>query len=163
GRSPYPARRRGGWGDIVGVILGGGGITVGNGGGGGGAGTSREEYERAGEYLRGLADETGGRLYNADDIRFLEEAFTNIADELRQQYQLGYHPSRQSQAQERRQIKVRVKRPNLVVRARDSYVYRPTGEAPAANTAQDNTNTRPPELRGRHFNNAVERGGTRER
>src|SRR5436305_4537251 len=161
GRSPYPSRRRGGWGDIVGVILGGGGITVGNGGGGGGAGTSRGDYERAGEYLRGLADETGGRLYNADDIRFLEEAFTNIADELRQQYQLGYYPSRQSQAQERRQIKVRVKRPNLVVRARDSYVYRPTGDAPPSNTAQDNT-SRPPELQRRHFN-AVEGGGTRER
>ena len=161
GRSPYPSRRRGGWGDIVGVILG-GGVTIGNGGGGGGgAGTSRGDYERAGEYLRGLADETGGRLYNADDIRFLEEAFTNIADELRQQYQLGYYPSRQSQTQEQRQIKVRVKRPNLVVRARDSYVYRPTGDAPPANTAQDNT-SRPPELRGRHFNNAVEGGGTRE-
>ena len=161
GRSPYPSRRRGGWGDIVGVILGGGGVTIGNGGGGGGAGTSRGDYARAGEYLRGLAEETGGRLYNADDIRFLEEAFTNIADELRQQYQLGYYPARQSQAQERRQIKVRVKRPNLVVRARDSYVYRPTGDAPPANTAQDNT-TRPPELRGRHFNNAVESGGTKE-
>src|SRR5437588_999629 len=160
GRNPYPSRRRGGWGDIVGVILG-GGVTIGNGGGGGGgAGTSRGDYERAGEYLHGLADETGGRLYNADDIRVLEEAFTNIADELRQQYQLGYYPSRQSQTQEQRQIKVRVKRPNLVVRARDSYVYRPTGDAPPANTAQDDT-SRPPELRGRHFNNTGARGGTK--
>ena len=91
----------------------------------------------------------------------MEEAFTNIADELRQQYQLGYYPSRQSQAQERRQIKVRVKRPNLVVRARDSYIYRPTGDAPPSNTAQDNT-SRPPELQRRHFNNAVEGGGTKE-
>jgi hypothetical protein len=63
--------------------------------------------------------------------------------------------------QERRLIKVRVKRPNLVVRARDSYVYRPEGgAAPDSNTAQD-TNTRRPELRPRQFI-AGERGGTRD-
>ena len=54
------------------------------------------------------------------------------------------------QSQEQRQIKVRVKRPNLVVRARDSYVYKPTGSAPPSNTAQDNTQ-HPLELRGRYF------------
>jgi VWFA-related protein len=157
GRNPYPTRRKPGLGDIVGVILGGGGVTVG--GGGGGAGTSRADYERAGEYLRQLAAETGGRHHNGDDLRNVEEAFTNIAEELRRQYSLGYYPSRQSQAQERRQIKVRVKRPNLVVRARDSYVYKPEGDAPATNTAQD-TNTRPqaPELRPQQFSAVGVRG-----
>jgi Ca-activated chloride channel family protein len=150
GRNPYPTHRRGGLGDILGsIILGGGGVTIGNGGGGGG-GTSRADYERAGAYLHGLADETGGRLYNADTLGNVEQAFTSIADELREQYQLGYYPSRQSQSQEQRQIKVRVKRPNLVVRARDSYVYKPTGSAPPSNTAQDNTQ-RPLELRGHYF------------
>ncbi|MDT7781137.1 MAG: hypothetical protein QOC99_3649, partial [Acidobacteriota bacterium] len=161
GRNPYPTRRKPGLGDIIGVILGGGGVTVGGGGGGGGAGTSRADYERAGEYLRELAAETGGRHHNADDMRNVEEAFRNIAEELRRQYSLGYYPSRQSQVQERRLIKVRVKRPNLVVRARDSYVYRPEGgAAPDSNTAQD-TNTRRPELRPRQFI-AGERGGTRD-
>jgi VWFA-related protein len=151
GRSPYPTRRRPGLGDVIGIILGGGGVTVG-GGGGGGVGTSRADYERAGEYLRGLAAETGGRHHNADDLRYLEEAFTNIAEELRRQYSLGYYPSRQSQAQERRLIKVRVKRPSLVVRARDSYVYRPAGGGPDTNTAQDTNARRPaPELRPRQF------------
>jgi hypothetical protein len=94
-------------------------------------------------------------------MRNVEEAFRNIAEELRRQYSLGYYPSRQSQVQERRLIKVRVKRPNLVVRARDSYVYRPEGgAAPDSNTAQD-TNTRRPELRPRQFI-AGERGGTRD-
>jgi hypothetical protein len=101
-----------------------------------------------------LADETGGRHHNAEDIRYVEEAFTNIAEELRRQYSLGYYPSRQAQTQERRQIRVRVKRPNLVVRARDSYIYRPDGSqgAPASNTAQDSNTRRPaPELRRRPF------------
>jgi VWFA-related protein len=159
-----PGRRRNpGWGDVVGIILG-GGVTIGNGGGGrgggGGAGTTRGDYQRAGEYLRRLAEETGGRHHDAADLNYLEEAFTNIAEELRRQYSLGYYPSRQSQSEERRQIKVRVRRPNLVVRARDSYVYRPDGPAPDSTTARDNT-TRParPELRPRQFD--VYSGGTR--
>jgi hypothetical protein len=96
-------------------------------------------------------------------MRNVEQAFNNIAEELRRQYSLGYYPSRQSQAEERRQIKVRVRRPNLVVRARDSYVYRPDGgAAPTSTTAQDNTNpqrTRP-ELRPRQLD--AERGGLKE-
>ncbi|MFN2416393.1 MAG: hypothetical protein ABR603_14730 [Pyrinomonadaceae bacterium] len=138
-------------------------MTVGGGGGGrggGGTGTTRGDYDRAGEYLRRLASSTGGRHHDANDLRNVEQAFNNIAEELRRQYSLGYYPSRQSQAAEQRQIKVRVRRPNLVVRARDSYVYRPDG-APATNTARDNTNTRQsaPVLRPRQFD--AERGGTR--
>ncbi|HEX6185019.1 MAG TPA: VWA domain-containing protein [Pyrinomonadaceae bacterium] len=166
GSNRYPRRRNPGWGDVIGVILG-GGVTIGGGGGGGGRGgggrTSRGGYEQSGAYLRGLADATGGRHHDAEDLRNVEQAFNNIAEELRRQYSLGYYPSRQSQAEERRQIKVRVRRPNLVVRARDSYVYRPDGgSAPASTTAQDNTNTQRtrPELRPRQLD--AERGGTRE-
>jgi Ca-activated chloride channel family protein len=146
GPSRYP-RRRPGWGDILGgIILGGGGVTIGR-GGGGGVGTSREDYRRGGEYLRRLAEVTGGRLHDARDLNYLEQAFTNIAEELRRQYSLGYYPSRQSQAAERRQIRVRVRRPNLVVRARDSYVYRPDGNGPDATTADTNTRQSAPVLR----------------
>lgn len=135
GGGGYPRRGGSGIGDIIGVIIGGG--TYPSGRGGGGAGTSRGEYVLAGEYLRALADETGGRHYGAESMGNIEQAFTNIAEELRQQYQLGYYPARQSQASERRQIKVRVKRPNLVVRARDNYLYKPAGtNAPADATAQ---------------------------
>ncbi|HEX8148301.1 MAG TPA: VWA domain-containing protein [Pyrinomonadaceae bacterium] len=149
GPNRYPrrggGRRNPGWGDILGgIILGGGNVRIGGGGGGGGAGTTRADYERGGEYLRRLAEATGGRHHDAQDLNYIEQAFTNIAEELRRQYSLGYYPSRQSQAQERRQIRVRVRRPNLVVRARDSYVYRPDGgTSPDATTAQENTNPRP--------------------
>jgi VWFA-related protein len=151
GPNRYPGRRGGGrrnpgWGDILGgIILGGGNVRIGGGGGGGGggAGSTRADYERGGEYLRRLAEATGGRSYDAQDISYIQQAFSNIAEELRRQYSLGYYPSRQAQAQERRQIRVRVRRPNLVVRARDSYVYRPDGgTGPDATTAQGNTNTR---------------------
>jgi VWFA-related protein len=160
GRNPYPTgNKKPGWGDVIGIIIGGGGVSTG--GGGGGTGTTRGEYERAGEYLRQLATMTGGRHFPADDLRNVEEAFTNIAEELRRQYSLGYYPSRQSQVAERRQIKVRVKRPNLVVRARDSYVYKPAGGAtPTDATAQDKAAPQqsPPVIRKHDFG-----GGTQER
>ncbi|HKG14803.1 MAG TPA: hypothetical protein VKB12_15860, partial [Pyrinomonadaceae bacterium] len=132
---PWPGNTGGVLGDLGRIIIGGGNVRIG-GGGGGGAGTSRGDYRRGADYLRRLADATGGRHHNANDIRYLENAFTNIAEELRRQYSLGYYPSRQSQASERRQIRVRVKRPNLVVRARDSYIYKPSSGAPADSTAR---------------------------
>jgi len=164
GPTRYPRRRRGrGIGGILGdIIIGGVIIGGGNpypGGGGGGRGSSPDDYRRAGEYLRRLAEMTGGRHHDAADLYHLERSFTNIAEELRRQYSLGYYPSRQSAAAERRQIRVRVKRPNLVVRARDSYLYRPTGAGRADDTAQDATPRSPaaPELRPRQF--ARGRGG----
>lgn len=55
----------------------------------------------------------------------ISEAFSQIAEELRRQYSLGYYPKPPGQAGQRRQIKVRVNQPNLVVVARDSYIYSP--------------------------------------
>lgn len=126
-----PVGRRPNIGDIIGVIVGGGVRTT----RGGGPGSSPEDYRRGGEYLRRLSDLTGGRHHDADNLYNLERAFTSIAEELRRQYSLGYYPSKQTQASERRQIRVRVKRPNLVVRARDSYVYKPAS-VPKTNYAQ---------------------------
>lgn len=165
GGGRYPRRGGTSIGDVIGVILGGGGYPSGRGGGGGGGGVygggaSRGDYERAGAYLRALADDTGGRHYAAETMGNINEAFTSIAEELRQQYQLGYYPARQAQAQERRQIKVRVKRPNLVVRARDSYVYKPAGAGQPADTAAQDGSAQPsaPVLRKHDF--AAARGGT---
>jgi Ca-activated chloride channel family protein len=124
----YPSRRRGGGiGDILGGIFG-GGVIIGGGrgggwpGGGGPGGTSRADYERGDQYLHDLARVTGARLYNADDQN-LNYAFQMVAEELRRQYSLGYYPKKTPQPGERRGIKVRVNRPELVVRTRDSYVF----------------------------------------
>jgi VWFA-related protein len=86
-------------------------------------GTTKAEYDRADHYLHALADKTGGRLYQANDTTQLAEAFTRIAEELRRQYSLGYYPKTEnSEVSERRQIRVKVRQPNLAVKARDSYV-----------------------------------------
>jgi VWFA-related protein len=86
-------------------------------------GTTKADYDRADHYLHALADKTGGRLYQANDTTQLAEAFKRIAEELRRQYGLGYYPkTNNSEANERRQIRVKVRQPNLAVKARDSYL-----------------------------------------
>jgi len=85
-------------------------------------GTSKADYDRADKYLHSLADETGGRLYQANDTAQLANAFSRIAEELRRQYSIGYYPkSDNADDNARREIKVRVKRSDLAVKARDSY------------------------------------------
>ena len=44
------------------------------------------------------------------------------AEELRRQYSIGYYPEINGERGERRQIRVRVARPNVVVRAKSSYI-----------------------------------------
>jgi VWFA-related protein len=86
-------------------------------------GTSKADYDRADQYLHGLADKTGGRLYQANNTAQLAEAFTRISEELRRQYTLGYYPKSSSAADgNRRQIRVHVNKPDVAVKARDSYV-----------------------------------------
>jgi len=75
-------------------------------------------------YLRTLAEKTGGRFYKADDLSDVGPAFEAITAELGVQYSLGYYP-KENPANGERTIRVRVRYPNLVVRARDSYATVP--------------------------------------
>jgi VWFA-related protein len=115
-------RRGGGWGDLAGIILGGGGGGGGRRRGGWGGGSSSQEYETGRKYLQALAQNSGGRSFDAPTISNLDAAFSGIAEELRRQYSLGYYPENVGQSGERRRISVRVARPNLVVRAKSSYI-----------------------------------------
>ena len=87
------------------------------------SGATQADYDRADQYLQGMAEKTGGRLYRANDPTQLAQAFTSIAEELRRQYSIGYYPQNGgASTDERRLIKVTVKRPNVAVRARNSYM-----------------------------------------
>lgn len=81
-----------------------------------------KEYAVGSNYLRSLAEKTGGRLYSADNLSDVPAAFNAITEELGRQYSLGYYPKNQAAAGETRDIKVRTRQPNLIVRARESYV-----------------------------------------
>lgn len=88
-------------------------------------GSTKADYERADQYLRSMAERTGGRLHKANDMTQLGQAFSSIAEELRRQYSLGYYPQNgTAQPDERREIKVSVQKSNVAVRARNSYLRR---------------------------------------
>jgi Ca-activated chloride channel family protein len=73
-----------------------------------------------------LAILTGGRSFHARDLQGLDATLQTIASQLREQYLLGYSPSRPPVrgANEWRSITVRVKKTGLSVRARDGYYVR---------------------------------------
>lgn len=87
-------------------------------------------YARGNRYLNLMAARTGGRFYYADTLRRLTEVFTHIAQELRQQYSIGYYPKNQLVNTEQRQLKVQVSLPGVVVRARRSYLFKPAHGKP---------------------------------
>jgi Ca-activated chloride channel family protein len=86
-------------------------------------GTSKKEYILGKRYIEDLAAITGGRVYTAESNAVnLTRTFESIAEELRRQYNIGYYPQEVGENGQRKQIRVRVNRPNLIVRARDSYI-----------------------------------------
>jgi Ca-activated chloride channel family protein len=94
-----------------------------------------KKYAVSESYMRELAEKTGGRFYRAEGLADTEQAFAAITGELGMQYSLGYYPKGTVTAGAQRSIKVSVRQPNLVVRARDSYI---TGAAGAKSTAGGN-------------------------
>lgn len=122
GGGNWPGSRRGGGvtiGDILAQIMRGGTIQM----GGGYPGTANAgEYAKGKQYLESLALNSGGRAFEATSMMNLEASFSGIAEELRRQYSLGYYPETIGQAGERKQIRIRVMRPDVSVRAKNFYI-----------------------------------------
>jgi VWFA-related protein len=74
--------------------------------------------------LREITDDSGGRTEIVNDINDLDPAVASIADELSQQYYLGY-PSPGHRDGRWHTIRVEVRDPSLKVRARKGYVATP--------------------------------------
>ena len=78
-------------------------------------------YKEADEYLDQLAQLSGGIVERADELIDLKASFRRIADELRQQYLLGYYPANKTKADQDRKVDILVTRPGLRVRTRPVY------------------------------------------
>lgn len=87
-------------------------------------------YARADRYLHLLTDKSGGRFFYAATLDHLTEIFTLIAKELREQYSVGFYPKNQDPDAGKRLIKVSVTAPGVEVRARRSYLYKPSPNNP---------------------------------
>lgn len=86
-------------------------------------GEREEDYRQAKDFTEQLANQTGGRVYRVSSATNLTGAFANIADELRKIYSLGYYPNGERKSGARYSLKVRVYRPDLVIRARSNYIW----------------------------------------
>lgn len=86
-------------------------------------GERKSDYSAANLFLSQIADQSGGRVYRVSNSRDLNNAFAKIADELRKIYSLGYYPKGERQNGANYSIRVRVYRPNLLIQARNKYVW----------------------------------------
>ncbi len=82
--------------------------------------TLNKLYYEADEYLRAITSCTGGRVYLADTFSNTRSAFASIADELRNQYLIGYY-SKANRDGKYHKIKVESIRKEVEVRARPGY------------------------------------------
>jgi Ca-activated chloride channel family protein len=98
----------------------------------GGRGSSPAEHEKGKQYLAALSQYSGGRAFDAVDLKNIEAAFAGVAEELRRQYSVGYYSNKEGQPGDRKQIKIQVVRPGSVVRAKTTYVVKdkPVREPP---------------------------------
>ena len=78
------------------------------------------------DVARKMAEETGGRVIDVGSMKHLQEAFHQIAEELRDQYTLSYYPSNAARDGKFRKIKVETIDKELKVLARRGY-YAPKG------------------------------------
>jgi len=68
-----------------------------------------------------MADETGGRMIDVRSDKALQQAFTTISEELRQQYVIGYYPTNTAHDGGFRKIRVETVKPGEKVLARKGY------------------------------------------
>jgi VWFA-related protein len=78
-------------------------------------------YGEADSYLLTITARTGGRVYLADSFDDTRAAFTAIADELRNQYLIGYYPTTSRRDGKYHKIKLELARKGVEVRARPGY------------------------------------------
>ena len=84
-------------------------------------GARAEDYARGRFYLEEMARVTGGKMFRSEQTG-LAAALEGIANELGNSYVIGFYPNAAGQDGEKRSLKVRINRPAVAVRARDSYI-----------------------------------------
>ena len=107
--------RRGGWGGGM------GGMGGGMGRHGGGYPRPQESRPDGKKILERLSKETGGRFFEASKKHPIDETFSQIQEELRNQYSLGYTPDPPDNEPGYHKIILTTKKKDLTVQARDGY------------------------------------------
>ena len=89
--------------------------------GGGGGPRQREARVDGKKILEQISKETGGRLFEVSKKDTVEQIYSQIEDELRNQYDLGFTPTEQAGAAGYHKIQLTTKKKDLTVQTRDGY------------------------------------------
>ncbi len=81
----------------------------------------RVGFDESGFALRTFAQESGGRAYEVDNVAQLGGIYQHVADELANQYVIGYTSNNPKRDGTWRRIDVRVARPDIIARTRTGY------------------------------------------
>lgn len=90
-------------------------------GGGGGQRPSSEPHVDGKKIMIQIAEQTGGRMYEAKKKENFDQVYASIAEELRSQYMLGYTPDKDSAATGYHKIELTTKKKDLFIQTRDGY------------------------------------------
>jgi VWFA-related protein len=101
----------------------GGGHGGGFGGHGGypGGGRGGESHVDGKKILAQITSETGGRLFEVSDKQTFDAIYTQIAEELRSQYRLGYTPDVAAATEGFHRVDLTTRDKKLIVQTRDGY------------------------------------------
>lgn len=80
-----------------------------------------KEFNEAEFVLKTLSSETGGRVFFVEDVNELPAIYQKIADELANQYSIGYNSKNLKKDGAWRAIVVKVNRPNTAARTKRGY------------------------------------------
>jgi len=86
-----------------------------------GVGVGSAFFNRRFERLSKYAHDSGGDVYYGLKSEDMEEFYSRVTEEARNQYTLAYNPTGTDRAAEYHSIEVRVKRPNLTILTREGY------------------------------------------
>ena len=78
------------------------------------------QNEQAVEFLENLSNASAGRFYRSE-ISDIKKNFALIADELRNQYCLGFYPDGEKRVGTAHKLRVAVSQTDVVIRARRTY------------------------------------------
>jgi Ca-activated chloride channel homolog len=84
-------------------------------------GVNHPEYVAGKEYLMDLARFSGGLFVDGSKTDNLGSAFRKIAEELWNQYSIGYYPKKLTHDKKFREVTIKIKRPGLTVRSKSGY------------------------------------------
>ena len=86
-----------------------------------GVGVGSAFFNRRFERLSKYAHDSGGDVYYGLKSEDMEEFYSRVTEEARNQYTLAYNPTGTDRAAEYHSIEARVKRPNLTILTREGY------------------------------------------